>query len=79
MGHHIIKSLGNDIHHATDAIKHTADSAASDMHNDMSHFISGASAAEKKFAADATIAAKKMGPAFKIAGKDMEWAAGKSW
>ena len=76
---HIIHHISDDFHKAGDAIKHTADSAASDMHNDMGKFISGASAAEKKFAADATIAAKKMGPAFKIAGKDMEWAAGKSW
>ena len=31
------------------------------------------------FKADASAAAKKMGPGFKIAGQDMEWAAGKTW
>ena len=76
---HVVHSIGNDFHKAGDAIKNEADHAAAAMHNDMGHFLQGASAAEKKFAHDATIAAHKMGPAFKIAGKDMKWAAGKTW
>ena len=32
-----------------------------------------------QFQKDASAAAKEVGPAFKIAGKDMEWAAGETW
>ena len=49
------------------------------MQTDMQNFAKGATNAEKVFLTKANEAAKKVGPDFKIAGKDMEWAAGEVW
>ena len=46
---------------------------------DMQKFAKGANTAEKHFLYDANVAAKKVGPDFKIAEKDLEWAAGEVW
>ena len=85
--HHVsddFHKAGDDIKHfnhkAGDAIKHEAEHVTHAVfHTDLAQFLHGASAAEKKFAHDAVVAAHKVGPAFKIAGKDLTWVAGKSW
>ena len=55
------------------------DKADLDMRKDMHNFAKYATNAEKAFLYDANEAEKDVGPFFKIAAKDMEWAAGEVW
>jgi len=53
---------------AINSVKHEADKVAGDVTHSFNGFKSASEAAAKKY-----------GPDFKIAGKDLEWAAGKTW
>merc|ERR1740117_224850 len=90
---HAIHSMENDVKHVADKGDHVAKAGISDvkkgvvdfvkvdalMKTDITKYLKTASAVEKTFVKDATVAAHKMGPEFKIAEADMKWAKGKAW
>jgi len=77
------KTAGSDISNEAKKIMGTTVTTFANvdqkMQTDMQNFQKGASNAEKVFLVKANEAAKRVGPAFKIAEKDMEWAAGETW
>ena len=67
------------LHKAENTIKTDFSNVSAAMKSDMQKFEAKATATEKQWLLKANAAAKKVGPAFKVVGKDMLWAGGKAW
>ena len=72
-------TIKNSVVSAEQQTVHTFANVGSHLQTDMQKFEAGANASEKQFLYQVNKAAIAAGPDFKIAAKDMEWAAGEVW